>query len=545
MHTVSEDSGLLRNSALMAAGTVTSRITGVIRDMAMTAALGFFIVSDAFSLGNTLPNIIYILVAGGTLNAVFIPQLVRHMRDDADNGKAFSDRLLSVVGTILLALSALSVLAAPLIVGLYATSTMPQAEFDLAVAFARLCLPQIFFYGAYTMLQQVLNARGKFAAAFFAPVANNLVAIVVFISFLVVVQPNADNLTQLTSGQIWWLGLGSTLGVALQALILFPALLRSGYKFSFRTDWKNSGLGHSARLAKWTIYLVIANQIAFAIITRLATQANVAASKAGEVAIGLTSYQKANLIFILPHSVITISLVTALLPQLSRLSHEENFSELGKQVSRATRLVLSLLIPIAGLLAITGQNIAVLLFGNGVAGAEAANAVGVIVALFAFGLPAYSVIYVLNRAWFAMEDTRTPFWIAVGVNVIMLIAAVPLFMWASVNYKVAMFGIGYSIAYVVMAILAWWYLNRQITTLESSTTLLVTLKLFISAMLATMVCGFVQNFAPATPTQLQNLVIVLGLWLLGGVSFVAIANLLRIDEVSQGIRLISARLRRS
>ncbi len=542
---MNDESGLLRNSALMAAGTVTSRITGVIRDMAMTAALGFFIVSDAFSLGNTLPNILYILVAGGTLNAVFIPQLVRHMRDDDDNGQAFSDRLLSVVGAILLALSVLSVLAAPLIVRLYATATMPESEFDLAVAFARLCLPQIFFYGAYTMLQQVLNARGKFAAAFFAPVANNIVAIVVFISFLIVVQPNADNLSNLSSGQIWWLGLGSTLGVALQAIILFPALLRTGYKFSFRTDWKNAGLGHSARLAKWTIYLVIANQIAFAIITRLATQANVAAAKAGEVAIGLTSYQKANLIFILPHSVITISLVTALLPQLSRLSHEKNFSELGKQVSRATRLVLALLIPIAGLLAITGPSIAVLLFGNGVAGAEAANAVGVIVALFAFGLPAYSVIYVLNRAWFAMEDTRTPFWIAVGVNIIMLISAVPLFMLATANYKVAMFGIGYSVAYVAMAIFAWRYLNKQIKTLESAQTLFVTLKLFISAMLATILCAVLRNFLPTSQSQIQNLAFVIGLWIVGGASFVVVANLLRIDEVSQGIRLVSARLRRS
>jgi putative peptidoglycan lipid II flippase len=227
--------------------------------------------------------------------------------------------------------------------------------------------------------------------------------------------------------------LGSTVGVALQAVILFPALIRTGYTFRFRRDWKGSGLGHSARLAKWTIYLVIVNQIAFAIITRFATQANITAAAAGEVAVGLTSYQKANLIFILPHSVITISLVTALLPQLSRLSHENNLAELGRQISRSSRLVLALMIPIAGLLAITGPNIAVLLFGNGVAGADAANAVGVIVALFAFGLPAYSLIYILNRAWFAMEDTRTPFWIAVGINAVMLIVAVPLFGIAGIN----------------------------------------------------------------------------------------------------------------
>ena len=539
------DSGLLRNSALMAAGTATSRITGVVRDMAMTAALGFFIVSDAFSLGNTLPNIIYILVAGGTLNAVFIPQLVRHMKDDSDAGQAFADRLLSIVGVLLLALSVISVIAAPYIVSLFASSRMPQAEFDLAVAFARLCLPQMFFYGAYTMLQQVLNARGKFAAAFFAPVANNLVAIFVFVAFLVVVQPNAENLSNLSAGQVWWLGLGSTLGVALQAAILFPALIRTGYRFKFRTDWRDAGLGHSARLAKWTIYLVLVNQIAFAIISRFATQANAASAAAGDVAIGLTSYQKANLIFILPHSVITISLITALLPQLSRLSHENNLVELGRQVSRSARLVLALMIPIAGLLAVTGPNIAVLFFGNGVAGADAANAVGVIVSLFAFGLPAYSLIYILNRAWFAMEDTRTPFWIAVGINIVMLIVAVPLFGVAALNQKVAMFGIGYSVAYVAMAVFAWWHLNRQLGTLETQTTLQVTMKLFISAAVGTITTSVALSLVPTNLSQLANFATIAGLWIFGLGMFVAIASLLRIDEVATGIRLISARIRRS
>lgn len=539
------DSGLLRNSALMAAGTVTSRITGVIRDMAMTAALGFFIVSDAFSLGNTLPNIIYILVAGGTLNAVFIPQLVRHMKDDSDAGQAFADRLLSVVGVILLALSVVSVIAAPYIVSVYASSTMPQAEFDLAVAFARLCLPQMFFYGAYTMLQQVLNARGKFAAAFFAPVANNLVAIFVFVAFLVVVQPNSENLSNLSAGQVWWLGLGSTIGVALQAVILFPALIRTGYRFKFRTDWRGAGLGHSARLAKWTIYLVIVNQIAFAIITRFATQANVASAAAGDVAIGLTSYQKANLIFILPHSVITISLVTALLPQLSRLSHENNLVELGRQVSRSARLVLALMIPIAGLLAVTGPNIAVLFFGNGVAGADAANAVGVIVACFAFGLPAYSLIYILNRAWFSMEDTRTPFWIAVGINIVMLIVAVPLFGVAALNQKVAMFGIGYSVAYVAMSAFAWWHLNRQLGTLETQKTLQVTMKLFISAAVGTITTSVALSLIPASLSPIANFATIAGLWIFGLSMFAVIANLLRIEEVATGIRLVTARIRRS
>lgn len=132
--------GQMRSSAVMAAGTVVSRVTGILRDVAAAAALGFFVVADAFSLGNSLPTIVYILVIGGSLNAVFVPQLVRRMQDDADDGKAYADRLLTAAGLALLALSVLAVVAAPLIVDLYTPSDYPQPAFDLAVAFARLCL---------------------------------------------------------------------------------------------------------------------------------------------------------------------------------------------------------------------------------------------------------------------------------------------------------------------------------------------------------------------------------------------------------------------
>jgi putative peptidoglycan lipid II flippase len=437
-----------------------------------------------------------------------------------------------------------SVIAAPWIVKIYASANMSAAQFDLAVAFARLCLPQIFFYGAYTMLQQVLNARGKFAAAFFAPVANNIVAIFVFISFIVVVQPNASNLSSLSSEQVWWLGLGSTIGVAVQAIILFPALLKSGYKFSWRSDWKNAGLGHAAHLAKWTIYLVIINQIAFAIITRLSTNANVAAEAAGQVAIGLTSYQKANLIFILPHSVITISLVTALLPQLSRLAHSNDWSELGRQVSRASRIVLSLMFPIAALLAITGSDIAILLFGNGVASTDAARAVGHILTLFALGLPAYSVIYILNRASYAMEDTKSPFWIAIVINVLMLIVALPLFNIVELDQKIAMFGVAYSVSYIVSCLLAWKYLNSKTNSLEGRATFFIAAKALVASLIAGAVAFALKSVMPASSGVASTLTSLLVTWLIGVAVFVACARIFKITEVQQGISLVSGRLRR-
>ena len=320
---------MARNSAVMATGTIASRVTGVLRDVAMTAALGFFLVSDAFSLGNSLPTIVYILVIGGALNAVFIPQLVRRMKEDSDGGQAYADRLLTLVATLLLVLSIAAVIAAPWIVDLYTPSDYPQNEFDLAVAFARLCLPQIFFYGLYAMLSQVLNSRGRFGAPMFAPIANNIVAIATFGLFIVIAGTSAAADGVLSTDQVLILGIGTTLGVMLQALILLPVMWRSGYAWRPRFDWRGAGLGKAGSLAAWTIGLVLVNQVAYVFITRLATQANVNASATDAVAAGLTTYQKAHLIFMLPHSVITVSIVTAMLPALSRIAHAGDLRQVG------------------------------------------------------------------------------------------------------------------------------------------------------------------------------------------------------------------------
>ncbi|MCH1448210.1 MAG: murein biosynthesis integral membrane protein MurJ, partial [Candidatus Nanopelagicales bacterium] len=364
---MSRTRALLGPSTVMATGTVVSRITGIARDIALAAALGFYLVSDAYSLGNSLPTIIYILVVGGALNAVFIPQLVRRMEKDDDGGNAYADRLITLTGSVLLALSILAVVAAPWIVDLYTPADYPQSQYDLAVAFARLCLPQIFFYGAYTMLSQVLNARGTFGAPMFAPIANNVVAITTFVLFIIVAGTSAAADGALTTGQVLLLGIGTTAGVVVQAAILIPVLGRAGYRWRPRFDWKGQGLGKAAKLAGWTVGLVLVNQITYIVITRLAAQANVDAAASGATAAGITTYQKAHLVFMLPHSVITISIVTALLPALSRLAHEGKLKEVGEDVAGAMRLVAALVVPIAAMLFVLGSDVSVLLFGYGAA----------------------------------------------------------------------------------------------------------------------------------------------------------------------------------
>jgi putative peptidoglycan lipid II flippase len=541
----------MKPSAVMAAGTVVSRVTGVFRDIAATAALGFFLVSDAFSLGNSLPTVIYILVIGGALNAVFVPQLVRRMKEDADDGRAYADRLITLVGSILLVFSILAVLCAPLIVDLYTPDNYPANEYDLAVAFARLCLPQVLFYGIYTMLSQVLNARGRFGAPMFAPIANNIVAISTFLLFIAVAGTSAASDGVLTTQQVLILGIGTTLGVIVQALILIPVLVRSGYRWKPRFDWKGSGLGKTGTLALWTIGLVFVNQAAYIVITRLAAKANVDAAAAGLVAAGLTTYQKAHLVFMLPHSVITVSIVTAMLPALSRVAHGGNLRKVGDDVGSTMRLVAALIVPIAAILMCVGTGVAILLFGYGAATPEQAGIMGAIVSVFMIGLLPFTLFYVMLRGYYALEDTKTPFWITVGFNVVLLAIAVPLFNASRAGgFQVGSLALSYGIAYWIAFIVSWIILGRRLGGLDTKRTVITLIKLIgaglvsLGAMFAAFAFVFERGTKIYEQSKLGVLQEVVLISLLGLAVYLLCAWILRVPEVGQALSLVHRKIRR-
>ncbi len=543
---------LARNSAVMASGTIVSRITGVLRDVAMTAALGFYLVSDAYSLGNSLPTVVYILVIGGALNAVFIPQLVRKMKEDADGGKAYADRLLTLVASVLLVLSVAAVAAAPWIVDLYTPSDYPTNEFDLAVAFARLCLPQIFFYGLYAMLSQVLNARGHFGAPMFAPIANNVVAIATFLLFIAVAGTSAAADGVLTTDQVLILGIGTTLGVVLQAVILVPVLWRSGFVWSPRFDWRGAGLGKAGGLAMWTIGLVLVNQAAYVVITRLATQANVNAANADVIAAGLTTYQKAHLVFMLPHSVITVSIVTAMLPALSRVAHDGRLAQVGADVAATMRMVAALIVPIAAVLMVNGSGVAILLFGYGAATPEQAGLMGLIVSVFMIGLLPFTLFYVLLRGYYALEDTRTPFWVTVVFSSVLLIVVFPLFYLAPAGgTQVAAIALAYAISYWIGFLLTWWILARRLGSMESRRTAWALARMLIAGvlagavMLATLLALLAAESGGSSTLGRGSLVVnVLVTSVIGLVGYLLAAWALRITEVSAVISMAGRVARR-
>ena len=535
---------LLRSSAVMAAGTVLSRVTGLARDIAMTAALGFFIASDAYSLGNTLPNIISILIAGGALNAVFIPQLVRHIKDDEDGGTAYADRLLTVVTLWMVFVTTLAIVFAPQLVAIYASSSYTADQAALATAFARWCLPQIVFYGLFTMWSQVLNSRGHFAMPMFAPILNNLVAIVVFVMFMASTTSEEIAAATLSPDMVALLGGGTTLSVIVQALSLIPALRKVGYRYRPRFDFKGQGLGKAGTLALWTLGLVIVNQLAYVVVTRLATNANVQAINEGAAAAGLTTYQKAHLMFILPHSVITVSLVTALLPQLSRIAADGQLATVGQQVARAVRTIAVLILPIAAIFVVIAPEITRLLFGFGAATYESATITGNVLQVFALGLLPFTLIYLLFRGWYSLEDTRSPFMVTLLINAVSLSVSIPLFYAVPLGFKVQSLAVAYILGYWLALVVAWPFLERRLGTLDTYRTLRSIVRTLLAAIIGGLagrgVYMLLQDaFGNAGRPELLLLIGVVASTTLA--VYVAFARLLHVEDVKNAITLLRRR----
>jgi len=269
---------ILAASRVMASGTVVSRITGLFRALLLVAAIGNVgSHPDVFNVANTIPNSLYILVAGGVFNAVLVPQLVRTMKRDPDGGDAYANRVVSLGALVLVRVTVILVIFPPLLLRLlapaYFTAPSLAPEKDSLITFARYCLPQVFFYGMFVLLGQILNARGRFGPMMWAPIVNNLISIAILAAYLVLYDDPSSGSGGYTSQQELLLGVGSTIGIVAQTLVLLPYLRRAGFRIRPRMDFRGTGLGHTLRLAKWTVGFVIVNQIAFYVMVRRSTGA--------------------------------------------------------------------------------------------------------------------------------------------------------------------------------------------------------------------------------------------------------------------------------
>ncbi|GAA2301142.1 murein biosynthesis integral membrane protein MurJ [Streptomyces caniferus] len=449
-----EGGGLQRSSLLMALGTVVSRGTGVIRQVLQAGALGTGLLATTYNTANAVPMSIYTLLIGGALNSVLVPQLVRARVEHADGGRAYEQRLVTLVLSVLAVGTVLSVWAAPQIIAVF-TPDSPEhhAAFELTVVFARFLLPQIFFYGLFFMLGQVLNARNKFGAMMWTPVLNNIVLISMFGLYLGLLTA-ADRIEDITPGQVDLLGIVTTGGIAVQGLALIPFVRAAGFRFRPRFDWRGTGLRKSITAARWTLLFVLVNLVAMAVVMRYSSAADQELPTAG---VGYTSYSYTQIIWTLPQSIVTVSLVTALLPRMSRAVAENRLDDLRGDLSRGLRVSGVVIVPAAFFFLALGPQTAQLLFAHGTADAASAVPAGHMLQAFGLGLIPYSAQYLLLRGFYAFEDTRTPFWMAVWIAAVNIALATACHLllparWAATGMAAA-YGVAYGIGLLITALL--------------------------------------------------------------------------------------------
>jgi putative peptidoglycan lipid II flippase len=542
-----ESRGILASSAVMATGTVVSRASGYVRNLLLAVAIGNELHADLFNIGNTIPNMLYILLAGGVFNAVLVPQLVRAQKNDADGGEAYTSRVITLALLFLGLVTIVLVIAAPLLMRLYLSGSYNDpglaAQRDSAIAFARYCLPQVFFYGMFALLGQVLNARGSFGPMMWAPIANNAIAIVVLVLYLFWfgALPAADSCAAYTSTQELVLGGGATLGIVAQVLILLPVLKAAGVRYRPRFDLRGSGLGHTARLGTWTVMFVIVNQIAYTVVVRLASGGTARSvceahphHAAAVDATGYTVYAAATLFVMVPHAVITVSLATAILPRLSAKAADGDLSGLAGTLAGTLRTALVVVVPFAFTLPLLALDASKVLFGYGATATTFDHYVPSMI-LFGPGIVFFTVHYLMLRGFYALELNRTVFYIQCVIATANVVVAVVLVHGATAAQTSPALVIAYGTSYLVGSALSYAMLRNRLGGLETPALVRFAVRLLIAAVVAAGVAAAVRGVLPGGGADVSHglaalRVVVVGV--LDVVLFLALARAMRIHEVA-------------
>jgi putative peptidoglycan lipid II flippase len=541
---------LLSASAVMAVGTTLSRITGFARAILLAAAIGIGTHADLFNVAQTIPNSLYILVAGGVFNTVLVPQLVRGMKNDADQGEAYANRIMTLGALLLAGVSAVLVVLAPWLLRLivdrsFFTDPALADERASLILLTQLCMPTIFFYGMFVLAGQILNARERFGPMMWAPIANNIVSIGTILWYLQVYS-DAPPTGAYTTSQELLLGLGSVAGVAVQTLILIPYLHASGFRIRPRFDFLHTGLAHTLRLSTWVIGLIVVNQLAFYVITSRSTSG---ADRAGGTPAGFTVYNNAFLITQVPHAIITVSLATATMTTISMYAAEQRFTDLRTELNRTMRTVLALLLPIAGLLLVLGPAVGTLLFSWGKAAGDT-HALGLTLVAFAPGMLLFSVHYLALRGFYALEDTRTPFFLQCLIAVVNVTSAVVLTQLVGADRLAPALAFSYTLAFACGAAASLTLLSRRLGGLGAGDLPGFLTRTLGAAGLATAAAGLVvwgldlAGFSASS--RRSSLLIVAAASLVGILVYLVLATALSITEVTRVTALLPgvSRLRR-
>lgn len=442
----------------LASGTVVSRILGFISAIILARTLGIVGAgADTFALANQLPNNVYALVAGGVLSAILVPHIVKAGLDK-DGGQGFINKIVTLGFVLFLMVAIIATLLAPALVALYAqqggdgTRGLSEEELALATAFAYWCLPQVLFYALYSLLGEVLNARKIFGPFTWAPALNNLVAMSGLIVFSrVFPSQDTSNALEWTPTMVMVLAGSATLGVAAQAFVLFAFWRKAG--LSYRPDfrWRGVGLARTGKAATWMFGMIVVAQLAGIV------QANVASLAAGSDSPSLAILRFSWLVFMLPHSVVAVSLATAYFTRMSAHARDGNREALASDIEASlTRIGVFMVLACVGVI-----TVAVPFARQFGTNHSAVTDMALVIMLYAVGLVPFSVLFVIQRVFYALEDTRTPFLLQVSQSLVFVALAlvVATFSTGTIAFGLALSA---SIAGLVQTVLALIVMARKL-----------------------------------------------------------------------------------
>jgi len=487
---VSRPASIGRASALMGSGTAASRALGLLRSIALAAAIGATgQAADAFAVANKLPNILYQLLAGGALNAVLVPQVVRAYKRRA--GQQYVDRLLTLGFTLLAVTTLLLTIAAPLLVLLYADAGN-RDQMVLATTFAYWCIPQMFFYGVYGLLGQVLNARESFGPYMWAPVVNNIVAIA-GCGLFIVMFGSSSSADGWSGAKVAVLAGSATLGIVAQALVLFPALTRAGVHFRLRWGVRGTGLGRAGSVAMWTFAGLGVGQLAFIVQSRIASAAPEAFARAhglttAQVTTGVAgnaAYDYAFLVFILPHSLVTVSLMTALFTRLSAQATDRDRVGVRDTLSTGLRALGLFTIPTTVIVGLLALPVVRLIIWHPHPGEIAA--VGGVTVAMVLGLPVLGIWSMCQRVYYAYEDARSMLAPQVVMAVVIVVGTLLGWWLTPPQWWVAVSALAVSFSYVIGTFMALRHVHWLIGSFDGARVLRLHLRATLAAVAALVV----------------------------------------------------------
>ncbi len=532
---------MARSSTVMALGTIISRFTGFLRTAVLLYAIGTQSLGDAYNVANNLPNAVYNLALGGILTSVVVPLLVNAAKKNHDGGEAYDQRIFTLgvlaLGGITIAATAASV---P-ITAIYGHGMGNAATYHLTVIFTYFFLPQIFFYGVSSLAGAILNARGSFASPMWTPIINNIVVIFVGIA-LIVIAGTGRTPESITPGEVQLLGIGTTLGIVLQTLAMWPSMRRVGFRWRPRFDFRRAEVSEIGRMGGWMFVYILATQLSFVTTTIVSNDAGARVCKTCAGA-GYAAFSNAWQLFQLPYAIVGMSVITAMLPRMSAHAATGANRMLVKDFSAATRLSSVITVPSAMILAVLGPPLAEGVFGHGATSAASARYLGVIFGVFCLGLLPYTLFNLLLRAFYAVHDSKTPALIgcvSMAVRIACSYLALVLLPPADV---VAGLGVGFGISSLVMAVWLWWILSRRVGGLDTRRVNKTLVRMHLAAvpgMIFAIVTWFVIGHVGSGGTLTALAIVTIG-GSGGLLLYVLTARWLRVTEVNDLITMCRAR----